>query len=188
MRSKINFQGWPAMKTGKDVAVYGMLISIFQEDDHEKTHLPMGCIAVFRGQSLWYSCPGRGCHPLSGPNNISENVVFDECMGKPFLSLLDDLARSHGMDTLQDDRFPQSTGCPLRAFINGFEGIKSPILIDAEHNQARIIQLPETDTYAPSYGAIVKSPSDELVKRGWSSRLPVKRQTDNRNTVRGDTR
>ena len=126
--------------------------------------------------------------PLSGPVNIPENVVYDECMGKPFLSLLGDLARSHGVTFLEDDRFPQSTGRPLRAFINGFEGNKSPILIDAEHDHACIIQLPETDTYATSYGAIAKSPSDELVKRGWSSRLPVKRQADNRNTVRGDER
>lgn len=113
--------------------------------------------------------------PLSGLDNFPENVVFDECMGKPFLSLLGDLARSHGVAFLEDDQFPQSIGCPLRALVNSFEEINSPILFDAEHDHARIIQLPETDTYAPSYGAIVKAPSDEWVLRGCSSRLPVKR-------------
>jgi hypothetical protein len=101
-----------------------------------------------------------------GPYGDPERVIEDDIMGKPFSSQIKDLVRSYGIETKTDGRLLQAVGCPFLRYINALEEIDNPILIDADTDLARIIRLPENETYQSIFAAIINGGDDDWRIRG----------------------
>lgn len=116
-----------------------------------------------------YGCPPgiehiiglEGEQAWCGPDGDPDRVVEDDIMGKQFNSQIRDLVASYGITPKNDGRLLQAVGCPFLTFINDLDEIDRPILVDAEMDCARIVRLPENDTYQSIFAAITLGGDDD---------------------------
>lgn len=99
-------------------------------------------------------------HALCGPDSTPDAVVISHHMGKSFDALLAAYVSSVGIPDQSRPVALQVYGSPLREHLATIS-LDEALLIDAEHDHARVVRIPDNDVFANGYMMLVGCPDPD---------------------------